>query len=161
MRTSWNKGLHIQTNTGRTHFKKGHIPFSKGIHIQTNTGRTHFKKGFTPWNKNTKGVMKAWNKGKKFPEFSGEKSSHWKGGKFIDNHGYVFIYKPNHPFANKKGYILEHRFVKEKQLGRYLQPQERVHHFNGIKTDNRPKNLKWFSNESKHQKFHHLLKSKK
>lgn len=25
----WNKGKHIQTNTGRTHFKKGHPPFNK------------------------------------------------------------------------------------------------------------------------------------
>lgn len=28
---------------------------------QTNTGRTHFKKGMTPWNKNTKGLVKVWN----------------------------------------------------------------------------------------------------
>ncbi len=26
-------------------FKKGHIPWLKGTHIQTNTGKTHFKKG--------------------------------------------------------------------------------------------------------------------
>ena len=28
---SWNKGIKEKTNTGRTHFKKGHIPFSKGL----------------------------------------------------------------------------------------------------------------------------------
>ncbi len=30
----------------------GQIPKSKGKHIQTNTGRTHFKEGQAPWNKN-------------------------------------------------------------------------------------------------------------
>jgi len=31
-----------------TEFKKGHIPWNKGLKIQTNTGRTHFKKGQVP-----------------------------------------------------------------------------------------------------------------
>lgn len=30
---------------------RGRIPKNKGGHIQTNTGRTHFKKGTVPWNK--------------------------------------------------------------------------------------------------------------
>jgi len=30
---------------------KNKTPWNKGKLIQTNTGRTHFKKGFTPWNK--------------------------------------------------------------------------------------------------------------
>lgn len=30
---------------------KGRKSWNKGTHIQTNTGKTHFKKGFTPWNK--------------------------------------------------------------------------------------------------------------
>lgn len=36
--------------------------------------------GNIPWNKNTKGIMKAWNKGKKLPNQSGEKHPKWKGG---------------------------------------------------------------------------------
>jgi len=32
-------------------------------HPQSNTGRTHFKKGMTPWNKGVKGLQSAWNKG--------------------------------------------------------------------------------------------------
>ena len=32
---------------------------------QTNTGRTHFKKGMTPWNKGLKGILIPWNKGLK------------------------------------------------------------------------------------------------
>ena len=30
---AWNKGKHIQTNTGKTHFKKGSVPFFKGKHL--------------------------------------------------------------------------------------------------------------------------------
>jgi len=156
-RIVWNKGLYIQTNTGRTHFKKGHISIYKGKHICLNTGRTHFKKGFTPWNKGRKGVQKAWNKGKKFPEFSKEKAPNWKGGQYLC-HGYIYIFKPEHPFCNSKGYVCEHRLVKEKQLRRYLKPQEIIHHLNGVRDDNNPKNLKLFPNENAHQKFHHPLK---
>jgi hypothetical protein len=47
--------------------------------ICRNTGKTHFKKGVEPWNKDTKGIMKAWNKGKKLPQASGENNPKWKG----------------------------------------------------------------------------------
>lgn len=75
---AWNKGKKIQTNTGKTHFKKGEIGYwtgkkrspetiekmrvastgrvawNKGLKVDSNTGKTHFKKGFTPWNKGLK-----------------------------------------------------------------------------------------------------------
>ena len=70
-----------------------------------------------------------------------EKAPSWKGGKWKDKDGYIHIYNPNHPFAQKKGYIAEHRLVIEKFLGRYLEPWEQVHHINGIKDDNRLENL--------------------
>lgn len=43
--------------------------------------------------------------------------------------------------ASDGRWILEHRFVLEKKLGRPLFPDESVHHRNGDKLDNRPKNL--------------------
>jgi hypothetical protein len=56
--------------------------------------------------------------------------------------GYVQVYFPKHPFAGRGNRsVLEHRLVMEQQLGRYLRPEEQVHHINGIRDDNRPENL--------------------
>lgn len=78
-----------------------------------------------------------------------ELSSNWKGGRIMSKRdGYVLVIAPEgHPYAKKGGggnkgrYILEHRLVMEKILGRYVLPDEDVNHINGIKDDNRPENL--------------------
>ena len=84
----------------------------------------------------------------------GSNNPNWKGGRRKHCAGYVQIYAPNHPYANKAGAVLEHRLVIEKILGRYLKKGERVHHLNGKKHDNRPENLVLFGSESEHQKHH-------
>lgn len=72
---------------------------------------------------------------------SKERNPHWKGGQTFTHKGYKTIRNVNHPF-NNNGYVLEHRFVMEKLIGRYLRKDEDVHHINGIKNDNRIINLK-------------------
>lgn len=90
----------------------------------------------------------------------GKKNPMWNGGIKIHN-GYVQIYKPNHPNTDVKGYVLEHRLVMEEHLGRYLRPEEVVHHENGITDDNRIENLRLFKNESAHTGYHNKLRTKK
>lgn len=54
----------------------------------------------------------------------------------------IYVKSDNHPSKNSGGYVAEHRLVMEEYLGRYLVPNEEVHHRNGIKTNNRLANLK-------------------
>lgn len=73
-------------------------------------------------------------------------------GRYTRPDGYVLVHVPNHPHADAKGYVREHRLVMEQKLGRYLRDDEHVHHINGKKSDNRPKNL-----EVHGVSEHHLL----
>lgn len=82
----------------------------------------------------------------------GPKASNWKGGR-RKHKGYILIYCPNHPFKIMRFYVREHRLVMGKHLGRYLRPEEVVHHINGDKTDNRIENLQLFKNHSEHMCF--------
>jgi hypothetical protein len=98
-----------------------------------------------------------WWKGKKRPEFSGINHPRWKGGRTITKFGYIQVLRPEHPFCNNMGYVMEHRLIMEKYLGRYLKPKEVVHHINGITGDNRLKNLMLFPDCGRHS-FHHFAK---
>lgn len=64
-----------------------------------------------------------------------------KGYKVKDS-GYIQVLSPDHPRADKSGYVAEHTLVMEKHIGRYLKGNEVVHHVNGIKGDNRIDNLR-------------------
>ena len=87
-------------------------------------------------------------KGIKRPQQSGKNHPYWKGGKYSTPEGYIYIFKPKHPFSTKLGYVYEHRLIMEKYLGRFLKPKEVVHHMNHIKNDNRIENLMLMTNKS-------------
>lgn len=70
----------------------------------------------------------------------GENHWNWNGGKTLLS-GYVYVKATDHPYKNSAQRVAEHRLVMEKHLGRYLTKNEEVHHKNGIKTDNRIRNL--------------------
>lgn len=86
-----------------------------------------------------------------------EKSPVWKGGK-TKLRGYIQVLSPNHPYANSKGYVFEHRLVMEKHIGRVLLPTEVVHHINENHEDNRIENLMLFSNTPERLKYHRRQK---
>jgi hypothetical protein len=71
---------------------------------------------------------------------TGEKNHQWKGGVTM-HRGYVMVRMPEHPFAWSNGYVLAHRLVMEKKLGRFLSSKEHVHHKNRDRTDNNISNL--------------------
>lgn len=55
--------------------------------------------------------------------------------------GYRYFHQPSHPNAGKHGKVAEHTIVMSEMLGRPLKKGESVHHKNGIRSDNNPKNL--------------------
>ena len=70
----------------------------------------------------------------------------WKGGRTVDSNGYVRVLVADderHLVGRtiSGGYVLEHRLVMARQLGRPLLKTETVHHVNGNKQDNSPENL--------------------
>ena len=70
----------------------------------------------------------------------GPRSPVWRGG-IMRRNGRVYILRPDHPNAQKAGYILRSRLVMSEAIGRALTPVEFVHHLNGDRTDDRLKNL--------------------
>ena len=77
-----------------------------------------------------------------------DKNPAWKGGKSIDDKGYVRL------AIGKKNWRYEHRLVMENHIGRALRKEEHVHHINGDKTNNSISNLLLLPNARAHSKFH-------
>jgi len=73
----------------------------------------------------------------------GTANPNWRGGKYADKRGYIYVLAPDHPNAvfGGKRYVSEHRLVMSNHLGRPLTNREIVHHINGNKSDNRLENL--------------------
>ena len=88
----------------------------------------------------------------------GDGHSCWKGGRTVKTNGYVLVYltnnDPYYPMTEKSGYVIEHRLVMAKHLGRLLESNEIVHHKNGIKGDNRIENLQLTESLATHFKLH-------
>ena len=86
----------------------------------------------------------------------GKDNPAWKGGRTITG-GYFAIRAPHHPYVGKTGYIMEHRIIMERRLGRYLKSHEVVHHIDGNPYNNDSANLHLFPNDVTHFAWHKRL----
>ena len=69
--------------------------------------------------------------------------------------GYIMRKVKDHPFANKRGYVQEHRLVMEEKLGRFLKPQQEfVHHIDQDRSNNVISNLQLQGSQNWHAKGH-------
>ena len=74
--------------------------------------------------------------------------------------GYITIYYPTYPSSNSEGFVMEHRYLMERHIGRPLDKNEVVHHINHDRTDNRLENLMLLT-ASEHAKLHAKERYKK
>ncbi len=133
------------------------IPCSKKIKENlriANLGKQHSEK--------SKQLRREWNlkHNWKPPVNWGADNYNWKDGRKKHKAGYILILQPDHPKASYN-YVMEHRLVMEKKIGRYLERWEIVHHINGIKDDNRPENLDLCPNQTEHLAVTKLVEENK
>lgn len=82
----------------------------------------------------------------------------FKGWRYAGRtHKYRLLFKPDHPDADTRGYIREHRYVVERVLGRRLTTIEEVHHIDGNGLNNAPENLRLMSSKAAHLRLEHAL----
>lgn len=103
-----------------------------------------------------------WNKGKTKETDSRIQAQAYRliKGRKIAGDGYICVYAPDHPMS-VRGYVMEHRLVMERSIGRYLYKHEEVHHVNEDKQDNRIHNLERMTKRehaAHHSNFSHLAK---
>lgn len=105
-----------------------------------------------------------------------ENNSSWKGGRVLVNYktpsgnrylsdrnknkGYYMVLCPEHPNAQKTGYVFEHIKIALESCGREKLDKETecVHHINFIRTDNRPENL-IICTKDKRREYHGKLEN--
>ena len=121
-------GERVAWNKGRKETREDVLLRQSKSHLGIkNNSKTKFKAGMIPWNK---GV----NFGKKDFEET------------LRSNGYVYI-----KFENN--WILKHRWIMEKHIGRKLTRKEAVHHIDENKENNEIENLKLIS-FSEHIRIH-------
>ena len=104
----------------------------------------------------------------------GDKNSSFKGTKLEHrNHNLIdtYLYKPEHPFANSNGRVLEYRYIVEQNYKLFnqkyfetinnkvvLKKSTQIHHINRNHNDNRKENLLPVT-RSEHTMIHNMFKT--
>ncbi|WP_308531100.1 HNH endonuclease [uncultured Paenibacillus sp.] len=147
----------VNENTIRYYMSKFGISARRGKDRMTESVRAHLSctnSGRTPWNAGLAGSYQPWTK-------HGKDAPGYKGGVVelvFDGLKYRKVLTPKHPYADANGYVFEHRLVCERVLGRFLDPNELVHHRDGDSLNNDPANLFIFYGNSDHMKYHFAKK---
>lgn len=112
----------------------------------------HAHKGRAAWSPASEA---AWRE-----RMAGARNPAWKGGVTLKRaHGnysgvrYVRCPEPFLGMARKDGYVMEHRLIVARHLGRLLARAEVVHHVSRDPSDNRLENLMLFANNGAHKRF--------
>lgn len=150
---------------GKQHTKETKTKISKSRISKKFPKLSEAKKGAIPWNKGKKGVQVCSEKTKYKHRINmlqrnliGEKNPMWQGGYTYNKDRYLMKREINHPSCDNQKRVFVHRLVMEEYLGRYLKPEEVVHHINRKRDDNRIENLMLFENQSQHMQYHKMLK---
>lgn len=91
-------------------------------------------------------------------------SPRWRGGRKVRKDGYVLVVaSDDHPYPadmtpSGTKYVLEHRLVMERALGRYLEPGEVVHHVDENPSNNALENLRLFASQGEHVRVGHATR---
>lgn len=80
----------------------------------------------------------------------GKDSPSWKGGKYINDSGYLMVANNSHPRKQSNGYVREHILVAERALGKSLPHGVQIHHY-GDTFDNGKMIL------CQNQEYHYLI----
>jgi hypothetical protein len=103
------------------------------------------------------------------PDGRGKHGNHARGlqhprwnpdGRRITDDGYIEVRVGyGHPLADANGWCYEHDLVAVAAIGRFLGPDEVVHHRNEVKTDNRWENLQVVT-RAEHNRIHAAVRDR-
>jgi len=79
-----------------------------------------------------------------------DKHCSWKGGRYLNDSGYVMVYNPEHSRSSSNGYVREHILLIEKAIGKPFPFKSQTHHYGDI-SDNTKIIL------CENQEYHYLL----
>ncbi len=132
--------------------KEKHYNFGRKLSKETCLKKSaSLKKAFVDGR--MKYMKKVWDEGRK--RWLGKNNPRWSGGWYVDKYNYRFVHD------DKNRWRKEHRVVAERIIGRDLKRSETIHHINGNKLDNRPRNLYYFPNDNLHKSYHGLKNRQK
>ena len=87
-------------------------------------------------------------------QFKGYLNINWNNGQYITLRGQVFLKRPQHQNADKRGYIRRSIYNMSKYLNRPIKNNELVHHKDGNPTNDDIDNLVIISRQT-HASLHH------